>query len=180
MTSANVELCSSTTAKKSKFCIGHLNICGLFRKIDLVSLFVREHDFDIFGITETLLKESIPTALIDINGYNFERKDRVKEGGGVGVYIKTNIDYLRRNDLARRVKQKSILLKNFVWSSPIVLHPKTYSTFHFKKVLVADVFKHLKKLSRNKATGHDDLPPGMLKNSARFIAAPLAHVICVD
>ena len=60
---------------------------------------VGKHDFDIFGITETLLKESIPTALIDINGYNFERKDRVKEGGGVGVYIKTNNDYLRRNDL---------------------------------------------------------------------------------
>ena len=82
-------------------------------------------------------------------------------------------------NIARRAKQKSILLNNFVWSSPIVPHPKTYSTFHFKEVLVTDVFKHLKKLSRNKATGHDDLPPGMLKDSARFIAALLAHVINV-
>ena len=32
-------------------------------------------------------------------------------------------------------------------------------------------------MSRKKATGHDDLPPGLLKDSARFIAAPLAHVI---
>ena len=85
---------------KNKVCIGHLNVCGLSGKIDSLSLFIKEqHKFDIFGITETLLNEPIPTALVDISGYSFERKDRKNDGGGVGAYIKSNIDYTRREDL---------------------------------------------------------------------------------
>ena len=79
--------------------------------------------------------------------------------------------------MAVKVKATSIRLKDFVWSTPVQIHPKTYSTFRFKEVLVSDVFKHLKKLSRNKATGYDDLPPGLLKDSAQYISRPLTHVI---
>ena len=97
----NNEFCfaATVTPKKNFLCIGHLNICSLFGKIDLLPLFMQKHDFDIFGITETLLKESMTTPFIDIKGFNFERKDRGKGGGGVGVYLKTNIEYLRRQDL---------------------------------------------------------------------------------
>ena len=42
---------------------------------------------------------------------------------------------------------------------------------------VNQVFKHLKKLSRNKASGPDELPPGMLKDCAAQICKPLCHVI---
>ena len=82
--------------------------------------------------------------------------------------------------MAKKAKEKSILLKDFVWSKPVISRPKTYSTFRFKEVLVSDVFKYLKKLSRNKSAGHDDLPPGMLKDSARLIAKPLAYIINVS
>ena len=80
-------------------------------------------------------------------------------------------------NMAVKVKATSIRLKDFVWSTPVQIHSKTYSTFRFKEVLVSDVFKHLKKLSRNKATGYDDLPPGLLKDSAQYISRPLTHVI---
>ena len=80
-----------TVSKKKSLDIGHLNVCGSFAKTDLLFIFIKKHDFDIFGVTETLLKESLPTPLVEIEGYNFERRDRGKAGGGVGVYLKTNI-----------------------------------------------------------------------------------------
>ena len=95
----NVEHCDAVTPKRNKFTIGHLNICGLLNKIDLLSLFIEKHNFEIFGITESLLNENIPSSLLNIKGYSFERKDRGQKGGGVGVFIKSNIDYIRREDL---------------------------------------------------------------------------------
>ena len=80
-------------------------------------------------------------------------------------------------NMASVVKQKAIHLKNFVWSRPVQPTSKTYSTFQFKEVSVKEVTKYLKNLSRKKATGHDNLPPGMLKDSARFIAGPLTYLI---
>jgi len=67
-------------------------------KFDLLSLFVVERNFKIFGVSETLLNLSIPTSLIDIPDFVFERKDRVNAGGGVGIYLKQDIVYLRRHD----------------------------------------------------------------------------------
>ena len=97
---SSVESCDTVTvSKKKSLDIGHLNVCGLFAKIDLLSLFMKKYDFDIFGVTETLLKDSLLTPLIEIEGYNFERRDRGKAGGGVGVYLKTSIEYIRRQDL---------------------------------------------------------------------------------
>ena len=59
----------------SKFSIGHINVCGLLGKIDLFSLFIVKQKFDIFCVSETLLKISIPSSLIDIPGFVLERKD---------------------------------------------------------------------------------------------------------
>jgi len=80
-------------------------------------------------------------------------------------------------NMAANVKSNSILLKDFVWSKPKETFPKTYSTFHFKEVRVNETFKLLKNLSRKKASGHDNLPTGMLKDAAISIAKPLTHVI---
>ena len=96
----NVENCDAVIPKRNKFIVGQLNICGLFGKIDLLTLFIEKHNFDIFGITESLLNENISSSLLNIKGYSFERKDRRgQKGGGVGVFIKSNIDYIRREDL---------------------------------------------------------------------------------
>ena len=40
---------------------------------------------------ETFLNEKIPSALVNINSYNLERKDREAVGGGVGVYVKKTL-----------------------------------------------------------------------------------------
>ena len=80
-------------------------------------------------------------------------------------------------NIAIKLKLQFAPLKNFVWKNPKTCYPKTYSTFRFKEVQVNQIFKHLKKLSRKKAPGPDELPPGMLKDVAVYIAKPLCHVI---
>ena len=85
--------------KKSDFSIVHQNIRGLLGKIDLLSLFILQNEISIFGVTETLLVDKIPSALVNIDSYNFERKDRKASGGCVGVYVKSHIDYVRRMDI---------------------------------------------------------------------------------
>ena len=72
----NFENCDAVPPKRNKFTIGHLNICGLLGKLDLLTLFIEKHNFDIFGVTKSLLNENIPTSLLNIKGYSFERKDR--------------------------------------------------------------------------------------------------------
>ena len=79
----DAEFCDTYTVSKKKklLGIGHLNVFGLFAKIDLMPLFLKKHDIDIFGVTETQLKEFLPTPLIEIQGYNFERRDLGKAVG---------------------------------------------------------------------------------------------------
>ena len=55
---------------------------------------------DVCGFCETFLTDSISDDMIKIHNYIFERKDRqLKKGGGILVYIKENILYIRRKDL---------------------------------------------------------------------------------
>jgi hypothetical protein len=81
--------------------------------------------------------------------------------------------------IANKLKSTSLILKDFVWSTPYAYQnkTKTYTTFNFKPVSVNDTLKRLKKLQRNKSCGADNLPPGFLKDTAIHIAKPLNYVI---
>lgn len=84
----------------SDFTILHQNIRGLTGKKDLLEDFILQKNIKIFAVTETLLQDTIPTSLVNIRGYVFERNDRNNnKGGGTGLYIKQDIEYTRRNDL---------------------------------------------------------------------------------
>ena len=61
------------------------------------------------------------------------------------------------------LKQKSILLKNFAWQFPTSITKRTTSVFKFQLVTNIDVEKIIKSIKRSKATGIDDLPPGLIK-----------------
>ena len=59
------------------------------------------HQFDIITLSETWLKENANLLnSADIPGYNknFRNRDRVK-GGGVGYYVKSEINVKERKDL---------------------------------------------------------------------------------
>ena len=81
------------------------------------------------------------------------------------------------SSIIRTLKSKAFTMKDFIWSKPIIVDPRTYKTFRFKQVSPADVCGHLKKLQRKKATGCDDLPSTFLKDSRNAIKSPLSHVI---
>ncbi len=75
------------------------------------------------------------------------------------------------------LKKNAFPLCNFIWKKPTKMSAKTDQKFIFKAVSWQEVEQQLKSIKRNKATGLDNLPPGLIKDSAELISAPLAHLI---
>lgn len=102
-----------------------------------------------------MLTKALPTTLVNIKGYIFERKDRKSnKGGGTGIYIKDGINYVRRYDLETEnveciwieVKMKSS--KTFIIG---VLYRSPDSLKHLSKTFAEDFIKSLKYVnSENK------------------------------
>ena len=93
------------------FSIYQQNLRGLRNNKEVLEDFINQKNIKIFGITETLLLSSTPKSFLLIRGYTFESKDRIKTGGGITVYVKEGITYLRRND--RPSNTSKHLNKNF-------------------------------------------------------------------
>ena len=80
--------------------------------------------------------------------------------------------------IASRLRNKiSPLITNIVWGNPTTDKYSMFSAFKFKTVTPSKVENILKKLSRRKATGNDDIPCGFLKDMRTVIAKPLARII---
>jgi hypothetical protein len=77
-----------------------LNACSLLPKIDELTALISTQPADIVAVTEYWLHNDIENRLILLNGYNLFRKDRATgRGGGVCVYIKSDILCVRLLDL---------------------------------------------------------------------------------
>ena len=61
-------------------------------------MLLRENKIDILALNETKICDIVSDALISIDGYNHERCDRNRHGGGVLVYIKNTIAYDRLHE----------------------------------------------------------------------------------
>ena len=77
----------------------HYNVQSLVTKLDL--LYTELNEFDILAFTETWLNQSVLQEDIQLHSYCLpERKDRRGDShGGVIIYVKDTIHYVRRNDL---------------------------------------------------------------------------------
>jgi len=89
------------TFSKQGIHVASLNIQHILPKLDELKLIMGEPgSIDIFGLSETFLTGSINDTDLLINDFVFERKDRSKKaGGGLIIYLKKNISYVRRFDL---------------------------------------------------------------------------------
>ena len=76
-----------------------------------------------------------------------------------------------------KLKRKEMPLKDIIWGEAPKKLRRTAKTFRFEYVSVVFVRKKLKQLKRTKATGLDNLPPSMLKDTADVICKPLCHLI---
>ena len=56
---------------------------------------VNQNDSDIVCITETWLSDEIPDNAVAMHGFTLFRKDREKRGGGVAIFVKSNIQCKR-------------------------------------------------------------------------------------
>jgi len=81
------------------------------------------------------------------------------------------------SNVAFQLKSSSIYLRDFVWSRPKRNGLRTCQKLRFQYVSKIFVEKQLRNLKRNKSTGGDDLPPGLLKDCATEITQPLSHII---
>lgn len=79
--------------------VAHTNINGIRNKLD--SLGAELSDYDIICIAETKLNNTYETSKLELAGFKEPyRKDRdVNNGGGLLIYVKSNIHSIRRNDL---------------------------------------------------------------------------------
>ena len=77
----------------NNFKISCLNVRSLYPKVDEVRNFVKTHNFDVFIANETWLDESFSNKHIEILNYDVIRRDRNRQGGGVCIYIKSDMKY---------------------------------------------------------------------------------------
>ena len=102
--------------------ICHLNVHYLYSKLDEIKILLHEQKLmDIFCLGETFLNDQYLDSELTIPNYNFIRKDRQSNGGGLIIYYKTDLACIRRVDLeinnveilwleVRNNKQKPFLL----------------------------------------------------------------------
>jgi len=68
-----------------------------------------------------------------------------------------------------------IKFSNYFKSAIVTINtPKKFEIGYVSKISIE---RELRLLKRKKATGTDNLPPGLLKDSAKFIATPLCYII---
>jgi exonuclease III len=75
----------------------------------------------ILCISESYLDNTIHNTEINVDGYTLVRKDRNRNGGGVLIYIKENINYKDRADLSDDDVESRWIEINGVMNSPLII-----------------------------------------------------------
>ena len=140
--------------------IANLNIRHLKPKIDQMKILLdQSNSIDIFGLCETFLNESIDDSSVQINGYNFERKDRIQtstntscKGGGILVYIAEHVNYVRRKDI-ESIETESVWLEIIVKNSK----PFLLCSFYRPPSSNADWFEYFSKEIDHAQTISDEI-----------------------
>lgn len=100
----------------------HINVRSLLNNFDNLKQHVFENDYNIIGITESWLNSDIDDEVTSLNGYYFVRQDRETRGGGVGLYIGSNLEFnVLRSEctdviehiwIRVRIENKSVIVGN--------------------------------------------------------------------
>ena len=85
------------------FKLASLNIASLPKHIDELRVLLSDNPLDILSINETRLDDPVSDGEVYIPGYDIIRRDRVHNGrfgGGVCIYVRSNINFSLRPDLS--------------------------------------------------------------------------------
>ena len=83
------------------FSILHFNTRSWNKNFNAISNFISTLciDFSVYGFSETWINDSTPL-LFNVSGYSFIHSDRQEgKGGGVGLLVADNFEYVIRNDI---------------------------------------------------------------------------------
>ena len=126
-----------TVLKGRGFKMACLNINSLTKHIDELRIALSNQCVDILAINKTKLDGSISDNEVTVEGYNIICRDRLvngRFGGGICFYIKSNINFILREDL--EIKPLEILIEvRKLSSKPFVIstcyRPPTYLWIFF-------------------------------------------------
>ena len=76
-----------------------LNIVTLLPKIDEIRFSMFKKNIDLIAFNETRLDSNISDGVVNLNDYDIIRNDRLRNGGGACIYLRSSINYLIRNNL---------------------------------------------------------------------------------
>ena len=92
------------------FKLTSLNIASLPKHIDELWVLLSDNPLDILSINETRLDDSVSDDEVYIPGYDIIRRDREHNGrfgGGVCIYVRSNINFSLRPDLRKHTHRNS-------------------------------------------------------------------------
>ena len=91
---------------KTNICVSHINVRSLTvddeygKRTDHIKEFIcKPFNCDLVACTETKLDKNVDDSDVQIEGYTLLRKDRTRFGGGVGMYLKEDLNYIRLTNL---------------------------------------------------------------------------------
>ena len=86
--------------KKKGLHIIHFNARSLLPKLADVCTLVVEFNAAIVCVTETWLDDSVMDSEIELSGYVVQRKDHKRSGGGVCMYVRSDLVFNPRPELS--------------------------------------------------------------------------------
>ena len=84
---------------KKGLVIAFLNVNGLLSHLDEIKLLIKDLELHIFSLNETKLGSNCSNDLTAMAGYQQERLDRTRCGGGISVYVRNSLKYKLRSDV---------------------------------------------------------------------------------
>ena len=86
--------------RKKGLHIIHFNARSLLPKLAEVRTLVVEFNAAIVCVTETWHDDTVMDSEIELSGYVVQRKDRERSGGGVCMYIRSDLAFIPRPELS--------------------------------------------------------------------------------
>lgn len=146
------------------FC--HFNAQSLTNKFHEVKNFINSNNYKIITISETWLNASHNDEMFSITGYHLLRSDRVGRGGGVAVYISTDIKF-EIIDFNNTYQIEMLVVKlcfpTIVLIVVVLYKPPNVN--YLNLTVVHDLFEHLYLNGHYNAILLGDLNINMIKTS---------------
>ena len=77
----------------------HLSARSLLPKLDELNVLASKTKAAVIGVSETWLHDSVEDSEVELPGYSILRHDRNRKGGGVCIYLRSDLAFNPRQDL---------------------------------------------------------------------------------